>query len=122
MEDSQSSASASSNRVTTPPPLTPCRRPAPGKRMHYGPNKSDAIEEQLLKIIEKPENSLMKMKYFELLYFLINRTIFCLERQAFNRFSCLHQVLMKIFIQAILYTHEVYQKNVFPNVYVCNIF
>ena len=55
MEDSQSSASASSNRVTTPPPLTPCRRPTPGKRMHYGPNKRDAIEEKLLKIIEKPE-------------------------------------------------------------------
>ena len=55
MEDSQSSASVSSNRVTTPPPLTPCRRPTPGKRMYYGPNKRDAIEEKLLKIIEKPE-------------------------------------------------------------------
>ena len=61
MEDSQ--LSASSNRVTTPPPLTPCRRPTPGKRKHYGPNKRDAIEEKLLKIIEKPENSLTKMKY-----------------------------------------------------------
>ena len=55
MEDSQSSASASSNMVTTPPPLTPCRRPTPGKRMHYGQNKRDAIWEKLLKIIEKPE-------------------------------------------------------------------
>ena len=55
MEDSQSTASASSNRVTTPPPLTPCRRPTPDKRMHYGQNKRDAIEERLLKIIEKPE-------------------------------------------------------------------
>ena len=55
MEDSQSTASASSNTVTTPPPLTPCRRPTPGKRMHYGQNKRDAIEERLLKIIEKPE-------------------------------------------------------------------
>ena len=55
MEDSQSSASATSNRVTKPPPLTPCRRPTPGKRMHYGPDKRDAIEEKLLKIIEKPE-------------------------------------------------------------------
>ena len=55
MEDSQSSASASSNRVTTPPPLTPCRRPTPGKMMHCGPNKRDAIAEKLLKIIEKPE-------------------------------------------------------------------
>ena len=55
MEDFQSSASASSNRVTTPPPLTPCRKPTPGKRMPYGPNKRDAIEEKLLKIIEKPE-------------------------------------------------------------------
>ena len=55
MEDSQSTASASSNMVTTPPPLTPCRRPTPGKRMHYGQNKRDPIEEKLLKIIEKPE-------------------------------------------------------------------
>ena len=54
MEDSQSSAS--SNRVITPPPLTPYRRPTPGKGMHYGPNKRDPIEEKLLKIIEKPEN------------------------------------------------------------------
>ena len=55
MEDSQSSASASSNRITTPLPLTPCRRPTPGKRMHYGPNKRDVIEENLLKIIKKME-------------------------------------------------------------------
>ena len=55
MEDSQSTASASSNTVTTPPPLTPCRRPTPGKRMCCGQNKRDAIEERLLKIIEKPE-------------------------------------------------------------------
>ena len=55
MEDSQSSASASSNKVTTPPPLTPCRRPTPGKRVHYGHKKRDAIEEKLLKITEKPE-------------------------------------------------------------------
>ena len=53
MEDSQSSAS--SNRLTTPAPLTPCRRPTPGKGMCYGPNKRDVIEEKLLKIIEKPE-------------------------------------------------------------------
>ena len=57
MEDSQSSASASNDRVTTPPPLTPCRIPTPGKRMHYAPNKKDAIEEKLLKIIEKPEKT-----------------------------------------------------------------
>ena len=50
MEDSLSSASAFSNRVTTPPPLTPYRRPTPGKRMHYGPNKRDAIEKKLLNI------------------------------------------------------------------------
>ena len=55
MEDSQSTASASSNRVTTPPPLTPCGRPTPGKRMCCGHNKRDAIEERLLKIIEQPE-------------------------------------------------------------------
>ena len=52
MEDSQSSAS--SNRVTMPPPLTTCRRPTPGKRMYYGP-KRDVIEEKLLQIIKKPE-------------------------------------------------------------------
>ena len=52
MEDSQSSAS--SNRVTTPPPLTPCRRPTPGKGMFYGP-KRDVTEEKLLQIIQKPE-------------------------------------------------------------------
>ena len=34
MENSQSSASTSSNKVTTPPPLPPCRRSTPGKRMH----------------------------------------------------------------------------------------
>ena len=55
MEDSQSTASASSNTVTTPPPLTPYRRPTPGKRMHCGHNKRDAIEKRLLKIIEQPE-------------------------------------------------------------------
>ena len=55
MEDSQSTASASSNRVTSAPPLTPCRRPTPGKRMHCGQNKRDAIEERLLQIIGKPE-------------------------------------------------------------------
>ena len=55
MEDSQSSPSTSSNWVTTPPPLTPCRRPTPGKRMYYGPKKRDTIKEKLLKIIEIPE-------------------------------------------------------------------
>ena len=55
MEDSQLTASTSSNWVTTPPPLTPRRRPTSGKRMHCGQNKGDAIEERLLQIIEKPE-------------------------------------------------------------------
>ena len=55
MEDSQPTASASSNMATTPSPLTPCRRPTPGKRMCCGQNKRDAIEERLLKIIEKLE-------------------------------------------------------------------
>ena len=64
MEDSQSSASTSSNKVTTPPPLTPCRRPTPSKRMCYGQNKRDAIEEKLLKIIENQKRCLMEMKYF----------------------------------------------------------
>ena len=55
MEDCQSTAPVSSNRVTIPPPLTPCRRPTPGKRMHCGHNKRDAIEERLLKTIEQLE-------------------------------------------------------------------
>ena len=55
MEDFQSSVSASSNRVTTPPSLTPCRRPTPGKRIYYCPNNRDPIEEKLLKITLKPE-------------------------------------------------------------------
>ena len=49
MEDSQSTASASSNRVTTPPPLTPCRRPTPGKRMHCGHNKRMLLRRDCLK-------------------------------------------------------------------------
>ena len=53
MEDSQSSAS--SNRVTAPPPLTSYRTLTSGKRIHYGANKRNAIKEKLLKIIEKPE-------------------------------------------------------------------
>ena len=68
MEDTQSSAGNSSqsqccsNRVTTPLPLTPCRRPTPGKRMCYSPKK-DAIEDKLLQIIKKLEK---KMKCFVL--------------------------------------------------------
>ena len=58
MEDTQSSAGNSSqsqssnNRVTTPPPLTPSKRPMLGKRMHCSPKKA-AIEDKLLQIIEK---------------------------------------------------------------------
>ena len=52
VDDSQSSASACSSYITTPPPLTPCTGPAPGKRMCY---KRDAVEEELLQIIGKPE-------------------------------------------------------------------
>ena len=52
MEDSH--LSASSYKVTSPPPLTPCRRPTPGKRMCYGPKK-EAIEEKLQQTTEKPE-------------------------------------------------------------------
>ena len=33
VDDLQSSASACSSNITTPPPLTPCTRPAPGRRM-----------------------------------------------------------------------------------------
>ena len=60
MKESQSSAGNSSqsqcsnNRVTTPLPLTHCRRLTLGKRMNYGPKK-DAIEDKLLQIIEKLE-------------------------------------------------------------------
>ena len=62
MEDSQSSAGnpsqsqpqSSINRVTTPPPLTPCRRPTPSKRISNSP-KIDATEGKLLQIIGKPE-------------------------------------------------------------------
>ena len=52
VDDLQSSASACSSNITTPLPLTPCTRPAPGKRMCY---KRDAVEEKLLQIIGNPE-------------------------------------------------------------------
>ena len=52
VEDLQSSDSACSSKITTPPPLSPCTRPAPGKRMHH---KRDAVEEKLLEMIGKPE-------------------------------------------------------------------
>ena len=52
VEDSQPSAFACSSNITTPPPLTPFTRPAPGKRKHY---KRDTVEEKLLQIIGKPE-------------------------------------------------------------------
>ena len=52
VDDLQSSASACSSNITTPLSLTPCTRPAPGKRMHY---KRDAVEEKLLEIIRKLE-------------------------------------------------------------------
>ena len=53
--------------------------------------------------------------------FLINRTIL-LERQAFNRFSCLHQVLKKIFSYANLYTLKGVSENIMQNIFVYNIF
>ena len=59
--DSQSSASGCSSNITTPLPLTPCTRPAPGKRMHY---KRDAVEEKLLQIIGKPEEGPDEDKIF----------------------------------------------------------
>ena len=52
VEDLQSSASACNSNITTPPHLTLCTRPAPGKRMHY---KRNDVEEKLLQIIGKPE-------------------------------------------------------------------
>ena len=67
MEDSQSSAGNSSqssnNRVTTPPHLTPSRRPTLGKRMWYSPKK-DATEDKLLQIIKKPEKKLDENEIF----------------------------------------------------------
>ena len=67
MEDSQSSAGNSSqsfnNRVATPPPLCPSRRPTLGKEMHCSPKK-DAIEDKLLQIIEKLEKKLDDYEMF----------------------------------------------------------
>ena len=57
----QSSASACSSNITTPLPLTPLTRPAPGKRMHY---KRDAVEEKLFQIIQKPEKEPDEDKIF----------------------------------------------------------
>ena len=63
MEGSQSSAGNSSqssnSRFATPPPLTPSRRPTPGKRMCNGPKM--VLKTKLLQIIEK-------MKCFVLVY------------------------------------------------------
>ena len=61
VDDSQSSASACSSNITTPLPLTPCTRAAPGKRMHY---KRDAVEEKLFQIIGKPEKEYDEDKLF----------------------------------------------------------
>ena len=61
VDDLQSSASACSSNITTPPPLTPCTRPAPSKRMCY---KRDAVEENLLQIIGKPEKEPDEDKIF----------------------------------------------------------
>ena len=85
MEDCQSSASASSNRVTTPPPLPHCRRPTPGKRMHYGPSKRDAIEEKLLKIIEKPEKQPNEDEIFCLSLATSLRKIQDLQRKEYTK-------------------------------------
>ena len=47
LSSGNSSQSQSSNdRIITPPPLTPSRRPTLGKRMDYGPKK-DAIDDKL---------------------------------------------------------------------------
>ena len=63
----ETQSQSSNNRVTTQPPLTPCGRPTPGKRMPYSPKK-DAIEDKLLHIIKSWKRSLMKMKCFVLVY------------------------------------------------------
>ena len=47
---------------------------------------------------------------YESMCFLTNRTIFVKRDKLSTGYSWLHQVLKKIFFQAILYTHEVYQK------------
>ena len=54
---------SANNRVTPPLPLSPSRRPAPGKRMCYGPKK-DAVEDKLLQIIEKLEKKLDEDEMF----------------------------------------------------------
>ena len=56
------------------------------------------------------ENEEIKSRWRELMYFLTNRTIFVKRDKLSTGYSWLHQVLKKIFFQAILYTHEVYQK------------
>ena len=61
VDDLQSSASTCSSNITTPPPLSPCTRPAPGKRMHY---KRDAVKEKLLEIIGKPKKEPDEDKIF----------------------------------------------------------
>ena len=45
-----------------------------------------------------------------------------LERQAFNRFSCLHQVLKKIFVPVIFIYLRGVSENIMPNNIVNNYF
>ena len=44
--------------------FNPLQQTNTGQRMHYDPNKRDAIEEKLLKIIEKPEKQPNEDKIF----------------------------------------------------------
>ena len=93
MEDSQSSAGSSSqsqspsNRDTTPLALTPCRRPTPGKRMHYSPKKN-AMEDKLLQIIEKPEKKPDEDEMFFLSLAATLRKIKTFERRNILSCSC----------------------------------
>ena len=50
------------------------------------------------------------IKKYEPKCFLNNRTVFGKRDKLSTGYSWLHQVLKKIVFQAILYTHEVYQK------------
>ena len=92
MEDSQSSAS--SNRVTTPSPLTPCGRPTAGKRMLYG-TKRDSIKEKLIQIIKKPEKEPGEDEMFCLSLAATLRKIHDPQKKEYTGGSCLSHTAVK---------------------------
>ena len=56
------------------------------------------------------------------LVFYLLQDLNYLERQAFNRFSCLHQVLKKIFVPVIFIYLRGVSENIMPNNIVYNYF